>query len=281
MDSFNIFFKEYDYGEAKQWLMDHEGFLLKCVAAYVVSIFSIKYVMSNKKPFDLITPLILWNALLAVFSIAGFVQMTPTFVKICQQQGVQQTYTKITELQTGKVAGYWAFLWVVSKIPELIDTLFIVARKKPLMLMHWYHHALTGYFAFVNFYEDNAYSVWVVYMNYFIHSFMYAYYCARALHIKIPPQFAQLLTGAQIVQFVITHVVMGHLLYLLSTTNNKYDVTPKGYIIGAIMEVSYLLLWFRFYYISYIRGGGKKYLAHVKATKGENGTAKNGTAKLE
>lgn len=44
-------------------------------------------------------------------------------------------------------------------VQELIDTMFIVLRKKPLMLMHWYHHALTGYFAFVTFYEDNAYMV--------------------------------------------------------------------------------------------------------------------------
>lgn len=126
----------------------------------------------------------------------------------------------------------------MSKIPELIDTFFIVLRKKPLMFMHWYHHALTGYFAFVTFYEENAYMVWVVWLNYFIHSFMYrfvnileltvilfqehslkdvilvslytapvkifpenfSYYCARALHFRVPPQFAQILTGAQIVQ---------------------------------------------------------------------------------
>uniref|UniRef100_A0A915CMR2 Elongation of very long chain fatty acids protein n=1 Tax=Ditylenchus dipsaci TaxID=166011 RepID=A0A915CMR2_9BILA len=266
-----IFFQDYDYESSKQWLVSHEGFLLKSVAAYVIAIWSIKYIMSTKKPFDLTPPLIIWNAILAAFSIIGFVRMTPTVFEV-----VRSTYTEIGALQTDKVAGYWAFLWVVSKIPEFLDTIFIVLRKKPLMFMHWYHHALTGYFAFVNFYEDNAYSMWVVYMNYFIHSFMYTYYCARALHIRIPPHFAQLLTGAQIVQFVITHVVMGHLLYLCATTNKTYAVSAKGFAIGAFMEVSYLLLWFRFYYISYIGGGGKKYLAHVKP-----GAAKNGAIKTD
>jgi elongation of very long chain fatty acids protein 6 len=47
------------------------------------------------------------------------------------------TYTEIGDLQKHPVAGYWAFVWCVSKIPELIDTLFIVLRKKPLMFMHW------------------------------------------------------------------------------------------------------------------------------------------------
>lgn len=83
------------------------------------------------------------------------------------------TYTHVSEIQTNSIGGYWTFLWVVSKIPELIDTIFIVLRKKPLMFMHWYHHALTGYFAFVTFYQENAYMVWVVWLNYFIHSFMY------------------------------------------------------------------------------------------------------------
>jgi len=273
----DIFFAPYNYRSAKQWLVDTEPLLLKCVAVYVVAIFSIKLVMVSRKPFGLQNFLKLWNAILAVFSIAGFVYVTPTFLRVISQKGLQYTYTNISEIQTGKNAGYWCFLWCVSKIPELIDTLFIVLRKKPLMFMHWYHHAMNGWFAFVTFYEDCAYMVWVVWLNYFIHSWMYSYYCARALNIRVPPQFAQLLTGAQIIQFLITHAVMGHLLYLMGTTNRKYAITARGFAIGGFMEVTYLLLWFRFYYISYIAGGGKKYVAHKNATTA-NGTTKNGTA---
>jgi len=267
----DIFFKEYNYADSKQWLVDHEGFLLKSVAAYVVAIFSIKFLMRSLKPFDLQWPLIIWNAILATFSIAGFIFVTPTFLKVINEKGLEYTYAHISEIQTGSVAGYWTFLWVVSKMPEFLDTIFIVLRKKPLMFMHWYHHALTGWFSFVTFYEENAYMVWVVWLNYFIHSFMYSYYCARALHIRVPPQCAQILTGAQIIQFLITHAVMGRVLYLLSTTEDTYAVTTRGFAIGAFMEITYLLLWFRFYYISYIGGGGKKYLAaqQKKSTKAE------------
>lgn len=60
---------------------------------------------------------------------------------------------------------------------------------------------------------------------------------------------------------------MAHVWYLVNTTNIKYAVTFKGFAIGAFMEVTYLLLWFRFYYISYIGGGGKKYLAAQQTTK--------------
>jgi len=276
MDSLAIFLSEYSYERSKQWLVEHEPVLLRCVVAYVIGIFAIKFVMRTQKPFGLQTSLTIWNSILAVFSIAGFVRMTPTMLKVITEKGLPYTYTNISELQTDRVAGYWAFVWTVSKIPELVDTFFIVLRKKPLMFMHWYHHALTGYFAFVTFYEENAYMIWVVWLNYFIHSWMYSYYCARAMNYKVPPQFAQLLTGAQIVQFVITHAFMGHLLVLMCSTKDPYAVTFRGYAIGAFMEMTYLALWFRFYYISYIGGGGKKYLAHKDSTKIEkNGIAQN------
>lgn len=49
----DIFFQDYNIDNAKQWLIDHEAFLLKCVGAYIISIFSIKFVMRTLKPFDL------------------------------------------------------------------------------------------------------------------------------------------------------------------------------------------------------------------------------------
>lgn len=85
----DIFFNEYNYELSKQWLIDHESFLIKCVVAYVVSIFSIKTLMFNRKAFDLQNPLIIWNAILAIFSIAGFVRLTPVFLKVIQERGIQ------------------------------------------------------------------------------------------------------------------------------------------------------------------------------------------------
>jgi len=275
----NAFLGEYNYERAKQWCVDHEGFLLKSVGIYLISIFSIKYLMKDRKPLIFSTPLIWWNAALALFSILGFLRMTPTMFKVIYEHGFSYTYTHISELQTDSVSGYWTFLWCVSKIPELIDTFFIVTRKSNLIFMHWYHHALTGYFAFLNFYTDNAYMIWVVWLNYFIHSFMYTYYMLRAAKIKVPygAVVAQVLTSAQIVQFLITHAVMAHLAWLVMTTDEKYAVTFKGFFVGAFMEVTYLLLWFRFYHYSYIAKGGQKY-AKYGDKKTEAVAAKEGKA---
>jgi hypothetical protein len=33
------------------------------------------------------------------------------------------------------------WLFIISKVPETIDTLFIVLRRQQLIFLHWYHHA--------------------------------------------------------------------------------------------------------------------------------------------
>uniref|UniRef100_A0A914Y1A1 Elongation of very long chain fatty acids protein n=1 Tax=Panagrolaimus superbus TaxID=310955 RepID=A0A914Y1A1_9BILA len=259
----DIFLKEYDYSASKQWCIDHEGFLLKAVGFYLVSIFGIKYFMKDRKPFGLEQPLIIWNVILSTFSLLGFLFITPTLFNVIRKNDLHvYTYTHITELQTGKVAGYWTFLWVVSKIPEFVDTFFIVLRKKPLMFMHWYHHALTGYYAFVNFSEDNAHMIWIVWANYLIHFCMYGYYMLRALHFRIPPQVAQTITLAQMVQFLISLASMAHLTVLHYTTTQHLAFTFRGIAIASFMLSTYFVLWLRFYNISYLQAGGKKYVQH-------------------
>ena len=39
-----------------------------------------------------------------------------------------------------RVSGFWASLFVLSKVPELGDTFFILLRKQPLIFLHWWVH---------------------------------------------------------------------------------------------------------------------------------------------
>ncbi|VDO66145.1 unnamed protein product [Heligmosomoides polygyrus] len=275
--SLEILLGEFNYERAKAYCVSIEGFSVKLAVAYVVTIFSLKYYMRNRKAYDLQLPLNVWNGILALFSALGFVFTFPTFLNVAYNKGFSHTYTHISEVYTDKTSGFWVLLWVLSKIPELVDTLFIVLRKRPLMFMHWYHHALTGYYAIVNYHEDNAHMFWVVWMNYAIHAAMYSYYLLRSLRIKVPPHVAQIITTSQMVQFVIAIAAQLHVGFLAVTSaseKHSYAVSFRGWSIGVFMLVTYLMLWIRFYYISYYSKGGKKYVAHV------NGAAA-GTAKKE
>ena len=37
----------------------------------------------------------------------------------------------------------WTWLFVLSKLPELVDTVFIVLRKQKLIFLHWYGDMVT------------------------------------------------------------------------------------------------------------------------------------------
>jgi hypothetical protein len=69
----------FDYTAAKEWTKATETFVIRLAAFYVITIFSIKYVMRDKKPFDLQLPLNAWNAFLALFSVLGTLLLTPVF----------------------------------------------------------------------------------------------------------------------------------------------------------------------------------------------------------
>lgn len=49
----------------------------------------------------------------------------------CKCSRILDTFKSINEVHKNPLSGYWMFLWVCSKVPEYVDTLFIVLRKKP------------------------------------------------------------------------------------------------------------------------------------------------------
>lgn len=56
---------------------------------------------------------------------------------------------------------------------ELMDTIFVVLRKRPLMFLHWYHHVLTMIYAFFSYPLTPGFNRWGIYLNFFVHAFMY------------------------------------------------------------------------------------------------------------
>ncbi len=43
------------------------------------------------------------------------------------------------------------------------------------MFLHWYHHILTLIYAFYAYPYSQGISRWGIYLNYFVHAFMYRY----------------------------------------------------------------------------------------------------------
>lgn len=60
-------------------------------------------------------------------------------------------------------------IFCISKVPELIDTLFIVLRKQKLIFLHWFHHATVLIYAWYSYHDWTASGRWFVFMNYSVH----------------------------------------------------------------------------------------------------------------
>ena len=147
-------------------------------------------------------------------------------------------------------------LFIYSKVPELIDTVFIVLRKKKLIFLHWYHHVTVLLYCWHAFSTLAGTGLYFVAMNYSVHAVMYGYYCLQALHM-LPRSFPTvLITVAQITQmFVGTGVCMSAWFYKLS--NQPCHNETSNLVAGGIMYGSYLYLFCDFAFGRYLRKGDK------------------------
>ena len=122
-----------------EWMQNNWILSVICSILYIILIFTGKLYMHDKPRFELRLPLILWNVCLAIFSLLGTIRVWPEFIYTFNTHGF--VYTVCDYQCAYGITGFWTFLFVLSKVPELVDTLFIVLRKQELIFLHWYHHA--------------------------------------------------------------------------------------------------------------------------------------------
>jgi len=113
------------------WMKDNWKLSFVIVAIYFFLIFFGRMYMSSRPRYELRKPLLLWNLFLASFSIAGTIRVWPEFLHAVFNRGI--VYSVCDYSFAYSITGFWAFLFCMSKLPELVDTLFIVLRKQVLI----------------------------------------------------------------------------------------------------------------------------------------------------
>lgn len=172
-----------------------------------------RYMATRKSAFDLRLPLASWSLFLGVFSLAGSLRTVPPLVHIMRTDGWHTLVCGDTRQDwvIDNPAGFWTFVFCVSKIPELLDTAFIVARRKSLITLHWYHHFTVMLFCWQSWTFISLNGLVFAAMNLTVHTIMYVFYCLTALGFR-PNKFSMMITLIQILQMVVGTAVTGYVL---------------------------------------------------------------------
>ena len=121
-----------------QWINRNWSLSLWYSAVYVVIVFGGRYYMQKRPPFEIRPALAMWSSILGVFSIIGALRTVPETVYVINRYNWE--YSVCIPSYTKGPTGFWVFLFTVSKVYELGDTIFIILRKQNLIFLHWYHH---------------------------------------------------------------------------------------------------------------------------------------------
>ena len=221
---------------------------------YLISLYlGIKF-MKNKKAFDLKGILAVWNLFLAVFSIMGTMRLLPHLLYGLYINDSTYFFCRSASEAYGQgPAGLWANLFIWSKYVELLDTAFLVVRKKPVSFLHWFHHATVLMYCWHAGQYQMPTGIFFATMNYIVHSIMYFYYFLAA--VTTPPKWGKFVTVIQIVQMFGGMFVTGYHYYLLKTVENC-DGSYNNLTAAFLMYMAYMLLFVQFFVGRYM--GAKK-----------------------
>lgn len=253
------FEKNFQHTWTKQWMINYWHTSFYAVAIYLVVIFGGQLIMKNRQAFRLKLLLTVWNTSLAVFSIIGAFRTVPELVHVLNHLGFDHSVCHPSFIENVGPSGFWTWLFALSKVPELGDTVFIVLRKQKLIFLHWYHHITVLLFTWFTYSEYTASARWFVDINYSVHALMYSYYALKSLGFRIPPQMAMVITMSQTAQMVVGAYVIWH-AHNLKIKGNPCNITLATTVFGLVMYLSYFVLFAHFFYKSYFSSSGNKRL---------------------
>lgn len=249
----------FDPVPAQKFFYGHRITTVWLSIVYVAAVFGGQHLMRSKTEFRLRNALVVWNAALALFSIVGTLRSLPELAHVVAYKGFGYSVCIPSFFEDDSVAGFWTVMFAMSKVPELLDTAFIVLRKRPLIFLHWYHHITVLMYTWYAVSCVIGTGRWFITMNYIVHSVMYSYYAFRAKGIRIPKFVSMVITALQILQMVIGCVVNG-VAYKIRFIDGieACRISSTDVLSSLLLYASYLYLFASFFRESYFKKSSRK-----------------------
>ncbi|XP_071496653.1 very long chain fatty acid elongase 6-like [Diadema antillarum] len=244
------FEKSFNYKEQITWFENNWTLSFTCCAVYVVVIFGLQTWMQNRPRYNLQYALTAWSLMLAMFSWICALRLIADCYFFVSQYGWKASMCDPVFYKG--VSGFWCWLFVLSKLPELGDTIFIVLRKQRLIFLHWYHHITVLLYSWYSYSHYIAPGRYFILINACVHAIMYTYYAIRASKIaRIPSWINISITSIQIIQMIVGCWVNIY-AYMLLRRGEHCSTTQDNIKYASLMYFSYFMLFAHFFYKTYI-----------------------------
>ncbi|KAI0801250.1 GNS1/SUR4 membrane protein [Fomes fomentarius] len=245
------------------------------LAAYLVIIFGIQAWRANKPPLKLQFLFRLHNAFLSSGSLLLVALILEEVVPRVYKHGLFYGFCDV-QMWSDRLEFYYMINYYFKYL-ELIDTVFLAFKKKPLAFLHVFHHSATALLCYAQLNGKTSVQWVPIAINLVVHVIMYYYYYATAGGAKI--WWKKYLTTFQIAQFVIDLFVVYFATYSYYAANYFPSLpvlgscagTETSAVFGCALLTSYLFLFIQFYIRTYEKQVGKKPVANGKANGVANG----------
>ena len=225
------------------FMLDYPDIPITFTLLYLTLVLYVPQMLQDAPPKNLKPAVAMWNLLLTMFSIAGGSVCIPRLLSIVQEQGFFASLCGASKdnYANGRV-GFWVAAFLLSKIPELMDTVFLVLQKKDVIFLHWFHHVTVMLYCWHAYIMQPTTGLWFTTMNYFVHSIMYLYYFLTAIGARaLVKPIAPIITTLQLVQMVAGIIIT--VLGLLWTREGRCGADPINSRLGLAMYTSYFVLF--------------------------------------
>ena len=261
--------QDFDAQAAIVTAQQHDELPIFAICLYLAAVFWLPPRLEGTKPLSLRRTWALWNLALALFSCCGAARTVPTLARAAREHGLR--YTMCTDSAAWylgpdhRPCGLWMTLFIFSKIPELLDTIFLVAQQKDVIFLHWFHHVTVLLYCWHAFTSTPAATgLWFAAMNYSVHSVMYLYYFLSIAGLRrLARPIAPIITVVQIAQMAVGSGVTllaarAHFAHAAGAPGAAACAgTPESYKLGLAMYSSYLVLFMMLFYANYLAPDAK------------------------
>eukprot|EP01123_Difflugia_compressa_P009950 TRINITY_DN348_c0_g1_i1.p1 TRINITY_DN348_c0_g1~~TRINITY_DN348_c0_g1_i1.p1 ORF type:complete len:308 (-),score=29.55 TRINITY_DN348_c0_g1_i1:169-1092(-) len=239
--------------------------MLSLCVVYLLAVNGIQRFMMKFSPFSLTYMVVLHNGFLCLVSLILMVLISINIIPKLITHGFTGTICR-PDILNGALE-FYCYLNYLVKLYELLDTIFLVLKKKDVPFLHLYHHPMTVILTFIQL-SGKVTVQWVpILLNLIVHVVMYYYYMMVSLGRSI--WWKKYLTSLQIIQFVIDLVVCWY-AFMRGYYSNYSECEGDNFSarFGVWLLSSYLLMFVDFFLNTYtqekkrVPGGGGEHNNH-------------------